>query len=78
MSSITVTIPEYRVFRVMSLGGLAELILALDPKVDYVKWSRAAVVLLVRLQEFNGAMWVGAPLRDRHSVIRALKSLGAV
>ena len=64
-------IEKQRLLRVMSLGGVAELILDLDTPL--IEKFNAAAVLRHRLREFNGAMWIGAPLHERNVVINALR-----
>jgi len=65
-------IPKMRLFRIMSLGDVALVIL--NPATPEIDRFNAAAVLRHRLREFNGAMWVGAPLHERNAVINALRA----
>ncbi len=62
---------SHRLFRVLPLGNIAEIIL--DSETAPLTKSNAAAMLRHRLREFNGAMWVGAPLHERNAVIAALR-----
>lgn len=64
-------ISKQRLLRVMSLGGIAEM--ALDPDTSRIERFEAAAMLRYRLREYNGAMWIGAPLTERNAVIAALR-----
>jgi len=68
---MTNPIEKQRLLRVMSLGGLAKM--ALDLDTPMIEKFNAAAMLRHRLREFNGAMWVGAPLHERNAVITALR-----
>jgi len=64
-------IDKQRLLRVMSLGGIAEMVL--NPDISLMEQFNASAMLRHRLREFNGAMWVGAPLHERNAVINALR-----
>jgi hypothetical protein len=64
-------ISKERLLRVMPLGAVAEV--ALDQTMPLIERFNAASVLRHRLREFNGAMWIGAPLHERNAVINALR-----
>lgn len=64
-------ISKQRLLRVMALGDVA--LVVLDKDTPAIERFNAAAVLRHRLREFNGALWVGVPLHERHAVINALR-----
>lgn len=72
MNPMVEPISKQRILRVMSLGDVAKIVL--DPDTPHADRLDATAMLRYRLREFNGAMWVGAPLHERGSVIQALRA----
>ncbi len=70
---MTDIIPTTRLLRVMSVGGIAEMIL--NPSTLAIDRYHAIRLFRKRLQEFNGAMWIGAPLYERKATINVLKMI---
>lgn len=66
-------ISKERLLRIMGLGDIA--LVVLDEETPLDERLYAATVLRHRLREFNGAMWVGAPLHERNAVINALRMI---
>ena len=64
-------IEKHRLFRVMSLRVLAEVVL--DPSTPGIERFNAAAMLRHRLRQFEGALWMGAPLEERNAVTTALR-----
>jgi len=64
-------ISKERLLRVMPLGAVAEV--ALDVETPLTERRHALAFLRHRLREYNGAMWIGAPLHERNAVINALR-----
>jgi hypothetical protein len=60
-----------RLMRCMDAGGLARVVL--DTEYDGITRHHASVFLRNKLRDFQGAMWLGAPMSDRADVIRALR-----
>ena len=60
-----------QVLKVVTLGRLAKMVL--DTNEHAINRLNAKVMLFDRLREYNGAMWVGAPLHERADVIRVLR-----
>ncbi len=64
-------ISKQRLLQVMALGDVA--LVVLDNDTPEIERFNAAAVLRHRLREFNGAMWIGAPLHERNAVVNALR-----
>ena len=63
-----------RTLHCLSPGGLARVVLDHETY-DGITRYNAGTLMKNRLSQYNGAMWVGAPLHERADVIRALRMM---